>query len=372
MPEPVRGTGLVVTGLGLVTAFGCGVERYWAELVGGASALGRTTPAAGPLIAAAPGPSTLPDDPERQPWLVRSALAEALADAGHADVPPRTVVVLVGQTAALDHVTRRRLSFLGADPLASAVREDAEPIFVSHACASVLFGLALGGRWLRAGLADSAIVLGGWTAGEYGVASMEVVKALSPDVARPFDPDRSGTTLGEGSGAIVLERAADARRRGAVPRVVIGGLACRIAGSEAAANDAGSATAVMSEALHRAGAPRADHIHAHAAGTLQGDDAELSAMDRLARHGAWPGTTVSSHKGAVGHLMHCSGFPAAVTAVRTLETGTVPGTAGLRQPVQRGALTVLTASEQLPAVSSVLVNSFGFGGNTAAMVLTRP
>ncbi|MCD9880203.1 beta-ketoacyl synthase N-terminal-like domain-containing protein [Streptomyces guryensis] len=372
MPEYLGETGLVVTGMGLVTAFGCGVERYWAELVSGASALEEATPAVGPLIAAAPGPSAQPDDPERQPWLVRRALAEALADAGHTAMPPRAVVVLVGQTPALDQVTPRRLSFLGADPLASAVRDAAEPIFVSHACASVLFGIALGGRWLRAGLADTAIVLGGWTAGEYSVASMEVVKALSPDVARPFDRDRRGTTLGEGSGAILLERAADARRRGAVPRAAVGGLACRIAGSEAAASDAGSATAVMSEALHLAGSPRADHIHAHAAGTFQGDDAELSAMDQLARDGAWPGTTVSSHKGAVGHLMHCSGFPATAAAVRTLETGTVPGTAGLRHPVQRGALTVLTASEQLAAVSNVLVNSFGFGGNTAAMVLTQP
>lgn len=371
MPEPVRETGPVMTGLGLVTAFGCGVDRYWTGLLGGASAFEEGAPGTGPLIAAAPAPSALPNDPGRQPWLVRRALAEALADAGHASVPPNTVVILVGQTPALDRVTPRRLSFLGSDPLASAVRDDAEPIFVSHACASVLFGIALGDRWLRAGLADSVIVLGGWTAGEYGVASMEVVKALSTDVARPFDPDRSGTALGEGSGAIVLERAADARRRGAVPRAVVGGLACRIAGRAAAASDAGSATAVMGEALHRAGAPRADHIHAHGSGTLQGDEAELSAMDRLVHDGAWPGTTVSSHKGAVGHLMHCSGFPAAVTAVRALETGVVPGTSGLRRPVRRGALTVLTAPEQLPAVDSVLVNSFGFGGNTAAMVLTR-
>jgi 3-oxoacyl-[acyl-carrier-protein] synthase II len=128
----------------------------------------------------------------------------------------------------------------------------------------------------------------------------------------------------------------------------------------------------MSEALRRARSPRVDHVHAHAAGTLQGDDAELHALDELARQGNWPSTTLSSHKGAVGHLMHCSGFPAVVTAVRTLETGTAPGTAGLRRPVHLGALTVPTASEQLPPVNSVLVNSFGFGGNTAAMVLTQP
>jgi 3-oxoacyl-[acyl-carrier-protein] synthase II len=368
----MREPGLLVTGLGLVTAFGGGVDRYWTQLVDGASALLEpAAPHAGFRIAAATTPSTEPDGPGRRSVLVRQALAEALADAGHVVVPPRTVVVLVGQTPSLDRPTPRRQSFLGTDPLAEGVRGDAEPVFVSHACASVLFGLALGGRWLGAGLADTAIVLGSWTADEYGVASMEVVKALSGEMARPFDPQRSGTTLGEGGGAIVLERAADTHRRGGIPRAGVAGVSCRIAGSEAAASDPGSAIAVMAEALRRAEVPHPDHIHAHAAGTPQGDDAELAALDRLAHDGEWSRTTVSSHKGAVGHLMHCAGFPATVAAVRTLETGIAPGTAGLRHPVRRGELAVPTASEQLRGVSSVLVNSFGFGGNTAATVLTR-
>ncbi|WP_067498936.1 beta-ketoacyl synthase N-terminal-like domain-containing protein [Actinoplanes sp. TFC3] len=368
MAEP----GLVITGAGLVTAFGGGTEQFWTHLVSGASALTPPAPDTGPGIAAAPGSRRQPDDPARQPALVRQALTEALADAGHAAVPPRTVIILTGQTAALDKVTPRRLSLLGADPLAAAVRGEAEPLFVSHACASVLFGIALGRRWLQAGLADTAIVLGGWTAGEYDVASMDVVKALTAEVARPFDPERSGTTLGEGGGALVLERHGDARRRGGVPRAALAGVSCRIAGSAAAASDAVSASAVMAEALHRAGISHPGHVHAHAAGTVQGDDAELDALDRLAQAGAWPATMVTSHKGAIGHLMHCAGFPAVVAAVRTLETGVIPGTAGLREPVQRGALTVPTCAQHSPGVPSVLVNSFGFGGNTAAAVLIQP
>ncbi|BCJ39695.1 3-oxoacyl-[acyl-carrier-protein] synthase 2 [Actinoplanes ianthinogenes] len=357
---------LVVTGLGLVTTFGCGVQPFWTRLVEGASGL---TAAA---VAPAPGPSDRPDDPGRQPWLVRRALDEALADAGLPAPPARAVVVLVGQTPALDRTTGRRLSMLGADPLATAVRGDAEPVFLSHACASVLFGIALGGHWLRAGLADTAIVLGGWTAGEYGVASMEVVKALSPEVARPFDAERTGTTLGEGGGALVLERATDANRRGATPRAVVAGVTCRVAGTEAAASDPGATSAVLTEALRRTGVRCPDHVHAHAAGTRQGDEAELAGLDRLARDQAWPATTVSSHKGAVGHLMHSAGFPASVAAVRTLETRTAPPTAGLRAPVERGGLTVPTTAQRLSRVDSVLVNSFGFGGNTAAMVLRKP
>ncbi|NUR32088.1 MAG: glycosyltransferase, partial [Catenulispora sp.] len=201
----------------------------------------------------------------------------------------------------------------------------AEFLTVSHACASVAFGLLLARDWLTAGLVDAALLVGATFLNPCEYAGMDVTRALSATGLRPFDEDRDGTCLGEGAGAVVLERAADAARRGHTPLATVAGGNVRISPEAGAASDLGTVEACLAAALAEAGDPSVDYVHAHATGTPQGDLVELQALQHLAAEYAWTGVPVGSHKGGVGHLM------------QSISVGGLPGPrGGGDEPAYRG------------------------------------
>lgn len=340
---------VVISGCGLITAYGVGVPVFWRRLLAGE----RTQ-----------APAHLFGDrrPERTE-LARPAVAEALASAGLGELPARTLVVTVAQ---------------GPDPVGAFPAVDAgelatgaaELLTVSHACASVGFALVLARDWLTAGAADAVLVVGASVHDHCEQASMSVAQALSDTGVRPFDRTRDGTRLGEGSGALLLERATTVRARGGRPPARLAGADCRVGGEAGAANDLATSAACVASALDAAGNPGIGHVQAHATGTRQGDETELAALDRAGQDRGWRGVPVSGHKGAIGHLLHASGFPAVAAAVRVLRDGIVPGTPGLTDPMPAPSTLSLPTGPVRRPVRSVLVTAFGFGGSSAALVLT--
>ncbi|PDQ36414.1 MAG: hypothetical protein B5766_00905 [Candidatus Lumbricidophila eiseniae] len=89
----------------------------------------------------------------------------------------------------------------------------------------------------------------------------------------------------------------------------------------------------MTRALEEAGVVGVDYVHAHATDTVQGDAAEVEAITRLTAKRGIPDITVSSHKGALGHLLHASAFPGLVAAIGAIRDGLLPTTIGLREPL---------------------------------------
>ncbi|TDC00688.1 3-oxoacyl-ACP synthase [Micromonospora fluostatini] len=368
---------VAIAGLGLVTAFGPGAQRYWRELCAGRSALRPATRPGYGVVGQVPVDDPAAPDPDepRKLRYAETALREALAGAGLSAVPPDAVVVAASQAPPAPERADRPAGmreFTGPD-LTARLPPTVPVWYVSHACASAAFGLLLARDLVRSGHTGTAVVLGAHVLNEYEHRSMEVVKALSPEPARPFDPARAGISLGEGGGAVVLRPAT-----GAAGEIVVAGGATRVAGAlpaaAATADLAGCMRAALADADAAppagAGEPaRPDYVHAHATGTAQGDDVELDALGEVLADLGPAGVPVSSHKGAVGHLLHSSFFPALVAASAALRTGTAPPTVGLGRSRRAGPAWLPATTAPLAGRRLAMVNSFGFGGSTASVLL---
>ncbi|MGW6917523.1 beta-ketoacyl synthase N-terminal-like domain-containing protein [Kitasatospora sp. NPDC054939] len=376
---------IALTGLGLVTAYGAGVDPYWRGLLSGCSALRPAERFAsatwyqgepvGEVPMAGGGPDAPgPDGGTRKQHLLETALAEALAAAGLPGLPAGALVVLVGQAPAVGagappeaaELVGPRLRAAEGVPLFGGA-----PFYLSHACASAAFGLALAREALLAGAVRTAVVLGASALNPLEYASMKVVRVVSPRAARPFDRAGAGITIGEGAGAVVLEDRRSARERGRRGGLLLGSAVCRVAGNSPAASDDAVVADCVRQACEEGGVDRLDYVHAHATGTAQGDAAELRVLDGLADGLGQKELPVGSHKGAVGHLLHASCFPAVAAAALALRHGIAPPTPGLTDPAPAERLRLPTAALAVPGARRALLTSFGFGGNNAALTLHR-
>ncbi|GGP79867.1 beta-ketoacyl synthase N-terminal-like domain-containing protein [Saccharothrix coeruleofusca] len=362
----------VITGLGLVTPFGRGLDVFWTALRAGRSALApprrfAAPPHEGEAVGEVPT-DAVAGVPRKQAYL-DAAVVEALSSAGLARLPESAVVVLTGQAPGHE-------AGFGAD-WAEFVGPPVQPheagntALLTHACASAVFGLGFARDVIDAGLADVVLVAGGTALNHYEYASMRAVRAISTTPARPFDRGRSGISLGEGGGAIVLEAEDHAARRGAATDLVVAGTCCRVGTGKPTASDPALIQDCVEAALADAGLDRLDHVHAHATGTTQGDSAELTALEAVAAGLGLHDLPVSSHKGAIGHLLHTSGFPAIAAAAMALRIGEAPPTAGLTDPEPTRRLRLAPGAIPTTGRRVAAVTSFGFGSNNGTAVLTR-
>jgi 3-oxoacyl-(acyl-carrier-protein) synthase len=187
---------------------------------------------------------------------------------------------------------------------------------------------------------------------------------------RPFDRDRSGTLLGEGSGMLVLESAAHAGRRGARPRAVLAGVGCSCESYSMVLPDpsgAGVAEAVR-QALRGTDPHQLGWIKAHGTGTRRNDIAECRGLE-AALDGGLARVPITSLKPLLGHCLGASGSVEAVATVVALERGVVPPTLGTETvdpelPACHVALTPMEAKG-----SAVLLLSESFGGRCAAITV---
>ncbi|MBP2330653.1 3-oxoacyl-[acyl-carrier-protein] synthase II [Kibdelosporangium banguiense] len=357
----------VITGLGLVTAFGRGVDTFWTASCAGHSALAppkRFTAESheGEAVGEVPA-DVVAGTPRKQAYL-EAAMAEALADAGLPDVPADARLVRTGQ--APGHAAEFGTGW--TEFVGPSISDDV--VLVTHACASALFGIGLAVDMIAAAVADVVIVAGGTALNRYEYASMRAVRAISDEVARPFDRRRSGITIGEGGGAVVLESREHAAARGAMADLVVAGTCCKVGTGKPAASDPDLIRDCVESALADAATDQLDYVHAHATGTPQGDNAELVALEAVAAELGHQDLPVGSHKGAIGHLLHTSGFPAIASTVMTLRTSVVPPTAGLTDPEPTKRLRLspgrISATGRLVAAAT----SFGFGSNNSTVVLS--
>ncbi|MGQ0842176.1 beta-ketoacyl synthase N-terminal-like domain-containing protein [Actinokineospora sp.] len=356
---------IAVAGLGLVTGFGVGVRPFWDGLLAGRVALRTggefdTSDYLGEPVGEVPG-FAVPAGSTRKQALLDVALAEALHDAGYPAVPAGAVVIVVGQTPVMaGDCPRAAAEMAGPARVCPGVELfGGGPLYLSHACASAAFGAALAREIIEAGAAEVAVVVGASALNPVEYASMHAVRAVGATPARPFDRARAGITVGEGAGALVLVA-------GGPAEVVLSGAACRVGGAKAAASDED----VVLDCLRRAcGGDPVDYVHAHATGTKQGDSAELGALRTLAGELGVDALPASSHKGAIGHLLHASCFPSVVAATLALRHQVVPPTAGLLDPEPTDRVVLPRHALTGPVLRSALVNSFGFGGNNAALTL---
>lgn len=250
------------------------------------------------------------------------------------------------------------------------------------ACASGNAALLDAQRLLDSGEAD-VVVAGGSDAGIAPVmlAGLSNMGPLSrrndePEKAsRPFDLDRDGFVFGEGAVCMVLERADDARARGATPYAVLAGgaLTCDAFHVTAPEPTAAVTTETLRLSLERSGLGPGDvdYIAAHGTATKANDRTEALAI-RKAFGAAADAVAVSSPKSMVGHLIGAAGALSAMVCAYAIRDSVVPPTINLENPDPECDLDHVPLQARRQRVDAALANAFGFGGQNCVVALRRP
>lgn len=254
---------------------------------------------------------------------------------------------------------------------------------VVTACATGSHAIGDAARLIMLDDAD-VMVAGGAEAAicRVGVAGFAACRALStgfndtPEKAsRPFDKGRDGFVIGEGAGVVVLEEYEHAKKRGAkIYAEVVGyGMSGDAYHVTSPSEDGDGGYRAMKAALKRANlsTDQIDYINAHGTSTPLGDDIELGAIKRLFGDGL-KNTSISSTKSAIGHLLGAAGAVEAIYSVKAIETGIVPPTLNLDNPSDVAAgLDLVPHKAKQRKVNTALSNSFGFGGTNACLVFKK-
>lgn len=414
---------VVVTGLGIVSPLGVGVDHVWGRLTAGESGLvaidrfdASDLPArvAGQLP---PGPASegkydvndwidTKDQRKMDPFIAYgvAAATQALDDSGwkpdgEEDLN-RTGVMIGSGIGGLPGISEgsvtlhergpRRISpfFIPAN-LINLVSGHVSIKYgfrgpnhaVVTACATGTHAIGDAARMIM--LEDAEVMVAGGAEAaicRVGMAGFSAAKALSTNfndtptrASRPWDVDRDGFVMGEGAGIVVLEELEHAKKRGAK-------IYCEIIGYGMSGDayhvtspppDGHGGFRAMQAAMKRAklNPEDIDYINAHGTSTPLGDEIELNAVKRLFGDAAGK-LSMSSTKSAIGHLLGAAGAVEAVFSIKAIETGVVPPTLNLDNPSPGCDLDLVAKQAKERPVGFALSNSFGFGGTNAALVMS--
>ena len=252
---------------------------------------------------------------------------------------------------------------------------------VVTACSTGAHAIGDAGRMVALGDAD-VMVAGGAESPvcRLSVAGFAACKALSTSfnedpqkASRPWDADRDGFVMGEGAGIVVLEEYEHAKARGAkIYGELVGyGLSGDAHHITAPAENHEGAFRAMKAALKRANmdASEIDYINAHGTSTMA-DTMELGAVERLVGDAASK-ISMSSTKSAIGHLLGAAGSVEAIMCLLAMRDGQLPPTLNLDNPEVETEIDLVPKKSRSKELTTVLSNSFGFGGTNAALIFTK-
>jgi 3-oxoacyl-[acyl-carrier-protein] synthase II len=413
---------VVITGLGMVTPLGSGVETTWRKLLDGTSGAAKieefdvsdlACKIACPLPRGDGSDGTFDADkwmdPKDQrkvdPFIVYAVAAarQALDDAGWKpttyDEQIKSGVLVGSGIGGIGGIYDASITLKEKGP------RRVSPFFIpgrlinlASGYISIEFGLkgpnhavvtacstgahAIGDAARLIGLGDADVMVAGGTESpinRLSIAGFSACRALSTNfneeptrASRPYDRDRDGFVMGEGAGVVVLEDYQHARARGAkIYAEVVGyGMSGDAYHITSPAEDGDGAYRCMKAAMDRAGmaASDIDYINAHGTSTPLGDEIELKAVERLVGNAAAK-LSMSSTKSAIGHLLGAAGAVETIFSVLAIRDQVVPPTLNLDNPSVDTAIDLVPHRAKARPVEVALSNSFGFGGTNASLVL---
>jgi 3-oxoacyl-[acyl-carrier-protein] synthase II len=415
---------VVVTGLGMVTPLGCGVEPTWTKLVDGYSGANQVTDFEVSDLACriacqiprgdgSDGTFNADEwmEPKEQrkvdPFIVyaMAAARQALDDAAWHPTSYEdqcTSGVLIGSgiggiggiyeasVTLIERGPRRispffipgRLINLAGGYVSIAHRLKGPNSAVVTACSTGSHAIGDATRLIALGDAE-VMVAGGAESpiNRLSIAGFAACRALSTGfnddptkASRPYDKDRDGFVMGEGAGVVVLEEYEHAKARGAkIYAEVIGyGLSGDAYHITSPSEDGDGAYRCMAAAIKRAGISPSDidYINAHGTSTPLGDELELKAVERIVGNAASK-LSMSSTKSAVGHLLGAAGAVEAIFSILAMRDGIMPPTINLDHPSVETAIDLVPHTARKKDIDIVLSNSFGFGGTNASLIFRR-
>ncbi len=415
---------VVVTGMGIVSPLGVGVEHVWKRLIEGesgitaiqsfdvadmpcrvAGTIPRGSRAEGKLDVAEWVP---PKDHKKMDKFIQYAMAagsEAVEDSGWlpTDEEDRcaTGVMIGSGIGGVETI------YEGSALILAGKGKRLSPFFIPSAlinlasgnfsikygfkgpnhsavtaCATGVHAIGDAARLIAFGDAD-VMVAGGAEApvnpiGMWGFCAARAMSTGFNDTpalaSRPWDKDRDGFVMGEGAGVVVLEEYEHARKRGAKIYAEIAGYG--MSGDAhhitAPADGHEGAFRAMKAALRSGGLQPSDiqYINAHGTSTPLGDDLELEAVERLFGDAAH-GVAMSSTKSATGHLLGAAGAIEAIFSILAIRDGVAPPTLNLEEPSRASVIDRVAKVAQERRIDVALSNSFGFGGTNASVLFKK-
>jgi 3-oxoacyl-[acyl-carrier-protein] synthase II len=415
---------VVITGMGMVTPLGCGVETTWQRLLKGQSGAKKidrfnVSDIACQIACMIPrcdgSDGTYNPDQWMQPKEQRKvdefivfamcAARQALDDAGWRpesyEDQTHTGVLIGSGIGGIEGIAEMAVVLHERGP------RRVSPFFIpgriinlASGFVSIEFGLkgpnhavvtacstgahAIGDAARMVALGDADVMVAGGTespVNRMALAGFAALRALStsfndrPEKAsRPYDKDRDGFVMGEGAGAVVLEALDHAKARGAkIYAELIGyGMSGDAYHITAPSPDGDGAFRCMSMAVKRAGitAGDLDYINAHGTSTPLGDEIELGAVQRLVGNSAGK-ISMSSTKSCVGHLLGAAGAVEAIFSILAIRDRVAPPTINLDNPSVETPIDLVPHKAHERDIDIALSNSFGFGGTNASLIFRR-
>ena len=247
---------------------------------------------------------------------------------------------------------------------------------VVTACATGAHSIGDAGEMIKRGAAEIMIAGGAEAAVcRLGVSGFCSARSLStsyndnPEIAsRPWDKDRDGFVMGEGSGIVVLENYENAKKRGAnIYAELIGyGMSGDAYHITAPSEDGDGGFRAMQEALKMGNTSpeNVNYINAHGTSTIKGDEIELNAIANLFKNNV----NVSSTKSSIGHLLGAAGSVESIFSILSIKNNILPATLNLENPIDNKGLNLISKNSEQSNVNIALSNSFGFGGTNTALL----
>jgi 3-oxoacyl-[acyl-carrier-protein] synthase II len=415
---------VVITGMGLVSPLGVGVEHVWRRLINGESGITAiqsfdTAELSAKVAGQVPAGLRADGKLDLSEWIAAKeikkmdrfihlglvAASEAVEDSGwkpESEEDSYRAGVMIGSGigglqaiydgAVLVHEGKaKRLSpFFIPSALINLISGHVSIKYhlkgPNHsavtACATGVHAIGDAARLIALGDAD-LMVAGGAEAAvcPLGIAGFCASRALStgfndrpPEASRPWDKDRDGFVMGEGAGIVVLEEYEQAKARGAKIYAEIAGYGM-----------SGDAFHITAPAEHHDGAFRAmkaafksgnltpsdvQYVNAHGTSTPMGDDLELEAVENIFGDAAKT-LAMSSTKSATGHLLGAAGAVEAIFSVLAIRDGIAPPTLNLHEPSRTSVIDRVPLTAQERNIDIALSNSFGFGGTNASILFKK-
>jgi 3-oxoacyl-[acyl-carrier-protein] synthase II len=406
---------VVVTGIGLVSSVGIGTAANWDALLAGLSGIGRitrfdtanfSTQIAGEVKGFDPHQFIEKKDVKKMDVFIQYAIAASQFAMDDSQLPitatnaERVGVFIASGIGGFSTIEREHKALLEGGP------RRISPFFIPSAIinlasgqVSIRFGAkgpnsatctacsasahAIGDAFeiIVRGDADAMIAGGSEAAitpmGVGGFGAMRALSTRNDDpsrASRPFDRDRDGFIIGEGSGVVILEELEFAKARGArIYAELVGyGMSADAYHITAPSEDGDGAVRVMAKCLKRAGISpgQVDYINAHGTSTPYNDKLETLAIKKTFGEHARR-VAISSTKSMTGHLLGAAGGLEAGITAKAVYTQQVPPTINLDNPDPECDLDYVPHTARQMRIEYALSNSFGFGGTNAALLLKR-
>ena len=415
---------VVITGLGIVSPVGCGVEASWSALLAGKTGARRVeefdvsdiTCQIANFIPRGNGDGNFnPDDwmePKEQrkvdDFIIYAVAAadQAIKDSGlkfeTAEAQEESGVLIGSGIGGLSGIADTSLLLKEKGPRRVSpffipgrlINLEGGYVSIKHqlkgpnhavvtACSTGTHAIGDAARIVALGEAE-VMVAGGTESPicRIALAGFAACRALStgfndrPEKAsRPYDKDRDGFVMGEGAGVVVLEPYERAKARVAkIYAEIIGyGMSGDAYHITAPSESGDGAFRCMKAALKRSGVSPSeiDYVNAHGTSTPMGDEIELGAVERLFGNSAGK-LAMSSTKSAVGHLLGAAGAVEAIFTVLAMRDNIAPPTLNLDKPSVETAIDLVPHVAKKREINTALSNSFGFGGTNASILLRKP